>query len=199
DGVAALEAEAREPDRIGARLLQYLFPGPHLPDAEVLVPIGRPVAVTAGIADQELGERVRLSGGVDRHGAVLPDGPRAGRGRLGAAEAAASSGAIFSHTRWPRNNLLPCGVSTAKPARLPMVGGRRRRASRNLVSRATEARRPSRRADGDPGPSATIDARSASPYCASRFSRWVHASRACPTCAHLTCRSRVNPRSVSRS
>ena len=79
DGVAALEPEAGEPCRIGAHLLQHLLPGPDLPDAEVLVPIGRPARIKAGIADQELGERVRASGGVDRQDATSLLRPRVGR------------------------------------------------------------------------------------------------------------------------
>ena len=66
-GVTALEAEAGEPCRICAHLLQYLLPGPDLPDAEILVSIRRPARVTAGISNQELGERVRARR-VGRHG-----------------------------------------------------------------------------------------------------------------------------------
>ena len=48
DGVAALEPEPREPDRIGAHLVQHLRPGPDLPDAEILVPVGGPAAQNGG-------------------------------------------------------------------------------------------------------------------------------------------------------
>ena len=81
DGVAALEAEAVQPDRIGAHLVEHLRPGPGLPDAEILVPIRRAVAEQAGVADQQLGKRVRLRGGVARHG--IP--PRFTASRLAAA------------------------------------------------------------------------------------------------------------------
>src|SRR5262249_9631432 len=47
--------------------VEDLAPGPCLPDAEVLVPHGRPRPVNAGITDQQLGERVSASGGVRRH------------------------------------------------------------------------------------------------------------------------------------
>ncbi len=69
DVIAALNAEAGEPGRQVAHLRQYLLPGPNLPDAEILVPVSRPARIAPGIADQELGERVRLRGGViARHG-----------------------------------------------------------------------------------------------------------------------------------
>ena len=79
DGVAAREPEAGQPGRVGARLLQHLAPGPDLPDAEVLVPVGRAPPVQAGVADQELGERVRASGGADRQDATSLLRPRVGR------------------------------------------------------------------------------------------------------------------------
>src|SRR5262249_34373392 len=60
--VVALEAELRETDRKRAHLVEHLRPGPHLPDAEVLVAIGRTARIKAGIAHQELGERIRASG-----------------------------------------------------------------------------------------------------------------------------------------
>ena len=52
DGLAALEAEPVQADRIGAHDLEHLGPGPGLPDAEILVPHGRPRAVQIGVADQ---------------------------------------------------------------------------------------------------------------------------------------------------
>src|SRR5262249_59195295 len=39
--VVALETDLPQTDRKRAYLLEHLRPGPHLPDAEVLVPIGR--------------------------------------------------------------------------------------------------------------------------------------------------------------
>ena len=52
DGLAALEAEPVQPDRIGARQVERLVPGPGLPNAEVLVPHCRPVAVQFGVPNQ---------------------------------------------------------------------------------------------------------------------------------------------------
>src|SRR4029450_2414180 len=65
--VVALEAELRETDRKRAHLVEHLRPGPYLPDAEVLVSIGRAPRIEAGVAHQELGERIRASG-IGRHG-----------------------------------------------------------------------------------------------------------------------------------
>ena len=79
DGVAARKPEAGQPRRVGARLLQHLPPGPDLPDAEVLVPVGRAHPVQAGVTDQELGERIRASGGADRQDAASLLRPRVGR------------------------------------------------------------------------------------------------------------------------
>ena len=45
DGLAALEAEPVQADRIGAHDLERLAPGPSLPNAEILVPHRRPIAV----------------------------------------------------------------------------------------------------------------------------------------------------------
>ena len=59
DGVAALEAEPAQAHRIGAHDLQHLAPGPGLPDAEILVPHGRPRAVQLGVADQKLRKCLR--------------------------------------------------------------------------------------------------------------------------------------------
>src|SRR5262249_27869736 len=67
DGIAALEPEAGEPERQGARLFQHLLPGPDLPDAQILVPIGRAIRVKPGIADQELGKGIGARS-VSRHG-----------------------------------------------------------------------------------------------------------------------------------
>ena len=52
DGLAALEAELVQADRIGAHDLQRLAPGPALPDTEILVPHGRPAAEKPGVAHQ---------------------------------------------------------------------------------------------------------------------------------------------------
>ena len=52
DGLAALEAEPVEPDRIRAHDLEHLGPGPGLPDAEVLVPHCRPRAIQLGVSNQ---------------------------------------------------------------------------------------------------------------------------------------------------
>jgi hypothetical protein len=71
DAVATPEAETGEPDGIGARLFQHLAPGPNLPDAEILVSVGRTAAIAGGVADEELGKCIRTSGGVDRHDAAL--------------------------------------------------------------------------------------------------------------------------------
>ena len=48
DGLAALDAEPVQADGIGAHDLEHLGPGPGLPDAEILVPHGRPRAVQVG-------------------------------------------------------------------------------------------------------------------------------------------------------
>src|SRR5215831_4704132 len=63
--VAPLETELLQTERKRAHLLEHLRPGPHLPDPEVLVPIGRAARIKASVADQELGERVC---GFGRHG-----------------------------------------------------------------------------------------------------------------------------------
>ena len=76
DGLAALEAEPVEAHRIGAHDFQQLSPGPGLPDAEVLVPHSRPGPVQMGVTDQQLGERIRRSGGDGRHSLSSPHGPR---------------------------------------------------------------------------------------------------------------------------
>src|SRR5262249_48739569 len=65
DLIAPREAELLQADRKSTHLLEHLRPGPHLPDAEVLVPIGRAARVKASVAYEELGERVC---GFGRHG-----------------------------------------------------------------------------------------------------------------------------------
>src|SRR5262245_9534005 len=59
-------------DRVGANDLEDLAPGPGLPDAEILMSHCRPRAVRTCVTDQQLGKRVRASGGVRRHSPVLP-------------------------------------------------------------------------------------------------------------------------------
>ena len=71
NGVAALEAETGQPDRICAHLGKHLCPGPYLPDAEILVPVRRPIGEARGVADQQLGKRIRLRAGAVRHRASL--------------------------------------------------------------------------------------------------------------------------------
>ena len=66
DGVAALDAEPAEANRIGADLIQHLRPAQGLPDAEILVPKRRAVRTQAGVLRQQLGKRVRRIGGIDR-------------------------------------------------------------------------------------------------------------------------------------
>ena len=67
-GVAALEPEAMQADRIGADLVEQLRPGQRLPDAQILVPHRRPVAEAARIADQQFRKGVRVGGSMARHG-----------------------------------------------------------------------------------------------------------------------------------
>ena len=52
DGVAAFKTEPVEADRIGAHDFEHLQPGPGLPDAEVLVPHGRPRPMQISVTDQ---------------------------------------------------------------------------------------------------------------------------------------------------
>ena len=51
-GLAAPHAEPVQAGRVGPHDLEHLSPGPGLPDAEVLVPHGRPRPVQAGVAQQ---------------------------------------------------------------------------------------------------------------------------------------------------
>ena len=74
DGLPALDAKVVQPDGIGAYDLVDLAPRPGLPDAEILVPHGRPRPIKMGIPDEQLGKRIRASGGIRRHSPVLPCG-----------------------------------------------------------------------------------------------------------------------------
>src|SRR6267154_3104125 len=69
DRIAAHDTELRQPARKGTDLLVRLRPGPHLPDAEVLVPDRRPAAAHTGVMGQKFWKGVRPCGGADRHGA----------------------------------------------------------------------------------------------------------------------------------
>ena len=56
-GVAALQAEPMQADRIGADLVEQLRPGQRLPDAQILVPHRRPVAEVARHCGSAISER----------------------------------------------------------------------------------------------------------------------------------------------
>ena len=123
--VVALEAELPQTDRKRAYLLEHLRPGPHLPDAEVLVPIGRTARIKAGIAQQELGERIRASG-LGRHGnpPFTAQIPRATR-PLCRRSPAGCSGRI---RKWA------CAeVKSALGVARPSAGSRRRRRWRGAI------------------------------------------------------------------
>lgn len=72
DRFAALEAQPMQADRIGTNDVEHIGPGPRLPDAQILVAHGRPCPKNLGIADQQLGKRIRPSGSGQRHSSVLP-------------------------------------------------------------------------------------------------------------------------------
>ena len=70
--VAPGDPELLQPDRECADLVEDLSPGPGLPDAEILVADGGPRADRLRVVDEELRERIRVSVGGSRHGAILP-------------------------------------------------------------------------------------------------------------------------------
>jgi len=67
DGLAALEAEAGQAGGQATHDLELLGPGPGLPDAEILLPHGRPRAEHFSVTDQQLRKCIRLRGGSGRH------------------------------------------------------------------------------------------------------------------------------------
>ena len=74
NGLPALDAKIVQADGIGTHDVEHFVPRPGLPDAEILVPHGRARPIKLGVPDQQLGKRVRASGGIRRHSPVLPCG-----------------------------------------------------------------------------------------------------------------------------
>ena len=70
--VAPRDPQLLQSDRERADLVEDLRPGPGLPDAEILVTDRGPRADRLRVVDEELWERIRVSGGGSRHGALLP-------------------------------------------------------------------------------------------------------------------------------
>ena len=60
--VVPREPELLQTDGKGAYFVEHLRPGPHLPNAEILVPIGGTTRKQAGVAHQQLGEGIRAHG-----------------------------------------------------------------------------------------------------------------------------------------
>ena len=62
DGIAALQTKPVQAGGIGAHDLEHFAPGPALPDAQILVPHGRPRAIQARVMSQKLRECLRTCG-----------------------------------------------------------------------------------------------------------------------------------------
>ena len=152
DGVAALDAEPMQPDRIGAHALEHLGPGPGLPDAEILVPHGRPAAEHLRRCGSIASETYPpCAAAVDRHGAHPPNWLRL-TGHGAAPLAAFTGGLVVVDMKTPptARSSLPAGLGKRSQARsAKLFGGlEQRRSARRETARAAPLLRPWRRRDG---------------------------------------------------
>ena len=76
----AFDTQAVQAGGIGAHEVEDLAPGPGLPDAEILVPHGRPRPVQMGVPHKQLRKCLSQPGDVRRHSLFLPCGHAYRRG-----------------------------------------------------------------------------------------------------------------------